>query len=75
MIQYLEAGDRLLRCELLPDDVPTECRRRTLTVSVLSGAELTVDEWQRISAGLIAELVGEGIDVRSWGVDTEESDS
>jgi hypothetical protein len=63
-VEYLEIENRVIEWRLEPD-TPGVCRR-TLTLTVVSGPPLTLEEYRRASAALVAELVGSGCVVLSW---------
>ncbi len=65
MTTYVELEDRVFGFSVEPD-TPGTCRR-TLTIWVESGAPLSEEEYRRISAWCVAELVGGRADVIGWG--------
>jgi hypothetical protein len=69
-VEYWELGDRVIEARVEPD-TPGVCRR-TLTLTVVSGPPLTLGEYRRVSAALVAELVGRGDVVHSWSAPEPE---
>lgn len=66
MIRYIETSNRVFAWEVTPDTEPELVRPRTITITIVSGPPLSLEEYQRLSARLVAELVGEGVIVHSW---------
>lgn len=65
MKQFIELADRVFSYEITPD-TPGICRR-TMTVEVESGPPLTREEYDRVTAAVVAEMVAAGSVVYGWG--------
>jgi hypothetical protein len=63
-VEYLVLADRVIEARVEPDT--PGFRPRTPTLTVVSGPPLTVEEYRRVSAAVVAELVGRGCVVHSW---------
>jgi hypothetical protein len=64
MVRYVKTPTHVFRFEVTPD-TPGRCRR-TVRIHIESGPPLDEDDYRRISAKLVAELVGFGCDVYRW---------
>lgn len=62
--QFVETADRVLGWQV--SGPPTGRCRRTIKVWVERGPGLTRDEYERMSAAVVADLVAGGSDVFSW---------
>lgn len=67
MKRIIETADRVFELTITPgDEVPGNVRR-TATVRQLSGEPLTDEEWLATLSRCVAEAVGDGLDIISWG--------
>lgn len=65
MTRFIELADRVFRVEVSPDAPGHRVRQLRLTVE--SGPALTVEEADRLSPAVVADLVAAGNDVIGWG--------
>lgn len=74
-VHFIELPDRVFRVEMAPGtETPGHCRR-TFSFTVESGPPLDFDSEEELdgfTARLVAELVGGGVDVIGWRVQTKE---
>jgi hypothetical protein len=63
-VEYYELGDRVIEARVDPD-TPGVCRR-TLTLTVVSGPPLSLEEYRRVSAAVVADQLGQGCVVHPW---------
>jgi hypothetical protein len=68
MPEFIETAGRVFQIDHEPTDVPPDlhCARRII-ITIVSGPPLEQEEYERITAQVIADIVGQGIDVIGWG--------
>jgi len=71
-VEFLEFSDRVVRVEITPDG--EGFIRRTMTAEVVSGPPFTLEEYEAISAAVVADMISRGCDVCRWGGIPEDSE-